>query len=158
DYVLVDTPGQIELFGFRSSSQAMMRTLSPERAMIAYMFDPNLVRTPAGFISSLMLWATVSSRFLIPSLGILAKADLVEQKHLDKIAAWTDDLSVLYADATEEEQSMHTILNVEFLKAMEDLGILSKVIPTSALNFFGMEDLYNGIQQTFAGGEDIGEK
>ena len=46
DYVLIDTPGQIELFTFRQSSRVVVEELSGEMAMLAFLFDPALARVP----------------------------------------------------------------------------------------------------------------
>ncbi|MCI4344895.1 MAG: ATP/GTP-binding protein, partial [Thermoplasmata archaeon] len=38
DYILVDTPGQVELFAFRESSKAIVEALSADRSLIAFLF------------------------------------------------------------------------------------------------------------------------
>ncbi|MDG6221113.1 MAG: ATP/GTP-binding protein [Candidatus Thermoplasmatota archaeon] len=155
DYVLVDTPGQIELFAFRSSSQTLVEGLSPERAIIVFLFDPNIARTPSGFISSLLLSSTVSSRFMMPSLGVFSKCDLVEEDFLQNLERWSQDPFSLYSDAVADSKSMSSILNVELLKALDSLGLSKSVFPVSSLSMIGMEDIYNAIQAIYQGGEDI---
>jgi len=157
DFVLVDTPGQIELFGFRSSSQVLLNTLSPSRAMLVFLMDPNLVTTPSGFISSSMLWATVASRFLVPTTGVLSKADILEPHVLERICRWARDADLLYSDATLAEQNMNAILNAEVFKALETLGLFQSIAPASALESYGMDDIYAAVQNVFAAGEDIVE-
>ncbi len=77
DYVLVDTPGQVELFAFRESSKAIVDALSGDRSMIAFLFDPNLAKTPSGFVSLLLLSANVEFRFRLPTTNLLTKCDLL---------------------------------------------------------------------------------
>jgi GTPase SAR1 family protein len=91
DYILVDTPGQIELFAFRESSRAIVDALSGERSTIAFLFDPALAKTAAGFVSLLMLSATVEFRFRLPMLNVLTKTDLLTPEHLDEFLAWVED-------------------------------------------------------------------
>ena len=45
-------------------------------------------------------------------------------------------------------------MNIEFLKAMESIGMYRELTPVSAENGTGMEDIYNAVQQYFEGGED----
>ena len=45
--------------------------------------------------------------------------------------------------------------SIEFLKAMENIGMYNEIIPVSAEEPSGIEDIYNAIQQSFEGGEDI---
>ena len=75
EYVLVDTPGQLELFAFRESSQLIVRAFGAEDSMIVYLSDPSLCRTPNGFISAMVLGALVEFRMQLPTLNVLSKCD-----------------------------------------------------------------------------------
>src|SRR5688500_4881086 len=55
DQVLIDTPGQIELFVFRASGKHIVESLNPGRSVVCYLMDPFLARTAQGFASQLML-------------------------------------------------------------------------------------------------------
>ncbi len=157
DYVLVDTPGQIELFAFRKSSGEIVEKISGGRALLVYLFDPNLARTPTGFISALLLSVTVQSRFFVPAISVLSKADLLDKRALDQLRYWEEDIYNLYRDAVEEKQTMHTVLNVQLLKALEDVGVATRVYPVSSITRQGMEDVYTAVQNVYHGGEDIGD-
>ena len=45
DYVLVDTPGQLELFVFREAGKYIVQFLNPQRSIIAYLVDHALAKT-----------------------------------------------------------------------------------------------------------------
>jgi hypothetical protein len=47
------------------------------------------------------------------------------------------------------------VQSVELLKAMESVGMYREVTPVSAQVPSGIEDVYNAIQQSMEGGEDI---
>ena len=55
DYILMDTPGQLELFVFREAGKYLIKFLHPERSMIGYILDPALAKTASGFVSQLLL-------------------------------------------------------------------------------------------------------
>ena len=48
DYVLIDTPGQLELFAFRESSKVVVDALGREDSMIVTSPTPSSTRAPTG--------------------------------------------------------------------------------------------------------------
>jgi hypothetical protein len=161
DYVLVDTPGQIELFAFRESSRVLTETLGTDRSLIAFLFDSALAKQPTGMVSLMMLSATVQFRFSLPSIGILSKADLLSPDECERVVGWSADpetlMSALAEGAPEEAPvrvSMQSQLSIEFFKAMESLGAFGALTPVSAEAMTGIEDIYNLVQQSFSGGDE----
>lgn len=155
DYFLLDTPGQIELFAFRSSSKQLVEKLGSEHALLAFLFDPFLARTPSGFVSQIMLSANVQFRFDIPLVNLLSKCDLLKQEELDRIKSWVEEPLQLLESAYSEEPGMQKQLSIELLKALEEVGVYKILTPVSSETFFGLEDLYNAAQQVFYGGEEL---
>ena len=96
NYVLVDTPGQIELFAFRQSSEVIMEELGKEDACLLFLADPTLCKSPSGFVSSVMLAATVHFRFNVPFFTVLSKSDLLKQEEQDAIIDWSESADALY--------------------------------------------------------------
>lgn len=154
DYVLIDTPGQMELFTFRQSSKHIIEVLG-KNSLIAFLFDPFLSKSPSGLISQIMLSATTQFRFSLPTTNILTKIDMLKEEELEKIVSLAENPYELYAELINESKGMHTQLSVELFKVLEDIGVYKKLIKTSAEKLLGMEDLYNEIQQIFYGGEDL---
>jgi GPN-loop GTPase len=155
DYVLVDTPGQIELFAFREASKAIVDALSGDRSVIAFLFDPALARTPAGFVSLLMLSATVEFRFRLPMVNLLAKADVLTPDQLSEISSWSDDPGQLYEAVSRDAPTPDVQLSTELFRAIETMGPLVGLVPTSAKEGTGLEAFYESCQRVFAGGEDL---
>lgn len=155
DFVLIDTPGQIELFTFRQSSRVVIDELSGDQAMIVYLSDPLLARTANGFVSSLMLSASVHFRLPFPMVPVLAKADMLPESEREKIEAWSRDYYALFNALLDESIDSQTQINVEFLQALESVGVGRTVLPVSADSGEGLEDIYSAAQQVFEGGEDI---
>lgn len=154
DYVLIDTPGQIELFAFRETSKAVIDAFGPNSAM-AFLFDPYLSKTPSGFISQIMLSATTQFRFHLPFINVLSKSDLVDEKEKDRIINWVRQPEDLLNDAANENPSMEKQLSVELFRVLEDLGVYKILTPVSSETMTGIEDIYNLVQQVFMGGEDL---
>ncbi len=154
DYVLIDTPGQIELFAFRETSRTIVDVLGPDSAM-AFLFDPFLSKTPSGFISQVMLSATTQFRFHLPFINVLSKSDLLDEKEKDRIMNWVKQPEELLNDAINETPSMEKQLSIELFRVLEDMGVYKMLTPVSSETMTGMEDLYSIVQQVFMGGEDL---
>ncbi|HTT15260.1 MAG TPA: ATP/GTP-binding protein [Thermoplasmata archaeon] len=155
DYVLVDTPGQIELFAFREASRAIVDALSGDRSIVSFLFDPALARSPAGFVSLLMLSATVEFRFRLPMTNVLAKADVLAPERLGEVMGWSDDPNQLYEAVTRDAPTPDTQLSTEMFRAIETMGPLTGLLPISAKDGTGLEAFYHACQNVFAGGEDL---
>ncbi len=154
NYVLVDTPGQIELFAFRQSSEVIMEELGKEDACLVFLADPNLCKTPSGFVSSIMLAATVHFRFSVPFFTVLSKSDLLKEEEQEAIMEWSDSPDALYAALTDKIDT-RAVLGIELFKALESIGAYKKVVAASATEPSGLEDIYDMVQQSFEGGEDL---
>ena len=155
NYFLIDTPGQIELFTFRSSGPAIVDAFGREESAFVYLNDPNLVRTSSGFISSVLLSATVQFRHALPFLNVLSKSDMLEEAELEKVVKWSLDPFALYESLFTDGTTPKTLLDVEFLKSMESIGVYRRLHPVSSELMFGFEEIYNQVQQVFEGGEDL---
>jgi len=155
DYVLIDTPGQVELFTFRQSSRVVVDELSGEAACLAYLFDPLLAKTPNGYVSSMMLAATVHFRLPVPMISLLAKVDVLTDPDRERIALWNQDYYALFNSLLDESSEAQTQMSIEFLQALETVGVGRNLLPVSADSSEGLEDVYAIVQQLFEGGEDI---
>jgi hypothetical protein len=155
DYVLIDTPGQLELFTFRQSSRVVIEDLSGDMAMLAYLFDPAIAKTPNGFVSSLMLAATVHFRLPVPAMALLAKADMLTEPEREKVELWGKDYYALFNALLDESIDSQTQVSVEFLQALETVGGGRDLVAVSSDTGEGLEDIYSAAQQVFEGGEDI---
>jgi hypothetical protein len=151
DYVIIDTPGQIELFAMRESSKVLVNTLGSHN-LLAFLFDPILSRTPSGFISLYLLCASVLFRFNLPSASFLSKVDVLKHEDVEKIVEWSQNSDSLY-DALNVSKVKQT--DLEIFKALEGLGSFGVLTPISSETRYGLEDLYNIIQQIYSGGEDL---
>jgi GTPase SAR1 family protein len=155
DYVLIDTPGQIELFAFREASNVFLSAFSSGNSMIAFVLDPVIARKPTGLISLFVLSSSVQFRFNTPIELVLGKVDLLSETELEEVQNWCSTPELLQEALEGIGGDMHTMASLEFQRATETLGAHKKPVPISALELTGIEDLYNTIQQLFFGGEDL---
>ncbi|MEM4160622.1 MAG: ATP/GTP-binding protein [Thermoplasmata archaeon] len=155
DYVLVDTPGQIELFAFREASKHVADGISSGHSLLVYLLDPMLAKTPTGLVSLLMLGATIQYRFNYPLVNVLSKCDLLSAGEIERIVSWCEEPFRLYEAISRDVRVDDRLVNTEFFKSLENLGVFSKIIPTSSVDLTGMEDVFNVLQQVYMGGEEF---
>lgn len=153
-YVLIDTPGQLELFAFRQSSIDLVNALGRERSMIVYTEDPLLYRTANGFVSGQMLSMLVQFRLQIPIQNVLTKSDLIPEEQKERLIAWFEDPESLYENLLDEDVDPQSVVGIELFKALENVGVFGQMRAVSAKTGEGLEDIYTTAQLAFFGGED----
>ncbi|MDI3498535.1 ATP/GTP-binding protein [Archaeoglobus sp.] len=151
EYVLIDTPGQLELFTLRESSRVLVNALNPERSVMVYLFDPVVSKTPSGFLSMLFMASSAVFRLEIPQVLVLSKSDILSERELERIVEWSEDPETLYDSLDLERKT----LNLELFLLLKEAGLFRPLIPASALTGYGMEDIYDAIQEIFYGGDDL---
>ena len=153
-YVLIDTPGQLELFAFRQSSIDLVEALGKEKSMIVYTADPMLCRTANGFISGEMLSMLVQFRLQIPIMNVLTKSDILDDFERERLVTWFEEPETLYESLLDEDRNPQNIVGMELFKTLESVGVFGQMRPVSAKEGEGMEEIYATAQLAFFGGED----
>jgi hypothetical protein len=151
-YVLIDTPGQMELFTLRESSNLLVDTLGKERSVMVYLFDPIVAKTANGFLSLLFMSSSAVFRLNIPQIQVLAKADVLNETEVEKILRWSTDPESIFQSI---HQAIERNISSELFHMLKDLGLFRPLLPVSAVENYGLEDIYDGIQELFYGGEDL---
>ena len=155
NYFLIDTPGQMELFTFRESSRVVIDAFGREDGALVYLNDPALVRSPSGLISSVLLSAIAQFRHVLPFVNVLSKADILTPEELEKVVAWSADPLELYEALMTDTTTPKTLLDVEFMRGMDTIGVYRRLMAVSSESMSGFEDVYTQIQNVFEGGEDL---
>ena len=153
--VLVDTPGQLELFAFRESSNVIVEAFGKEKSMVVYLSDPMLCKTSNGFVSNMVLSSLVEFRLQLPVINILTKADLMKDEDRDRMISWFENSDSLYDDLLDNDANPQTVVGMELFKAVESVGIFGQIRAVSAVENTGLEEIYSATQLEFFGGEDI---
>ena len=154
DFVLFDTPGQLELFAFRNSSKKIVEAFDPEESMICFLVDPMLARNPNGFVTSMVLSAITNLRLEVPIFNVISKADILTEDEIEKIGNWSDSNEVLFNALMDEVSGAQNQMSIEVLKALETVGVGGGVQFASSETMSGMEDIYTMAQEISSGGTD----
>ena len=163
DIMIVDTPGQVELFAFREASSHLVDVIGQGRACLVFLFDPMLSQTPSGFVSQMLLSSIVHFRLGLPTANFLSKSDLLDPETLEKILEWGENLDVLESALYEEsaQQSLNAAQGgqrAEFaigqLRMMKHASIQPGLIPLSSEMEEGLADILTFAQSIFGGMAD----
>ena len=153
DLMIVDTPGQIELFAFRASGPYITKELTGELKVIVYLFDSVFSLNPLNYVSNLFLSAAVYNRFLIPQIHVLSKCDLLPAEKVDKIVEWSTDPKTLENTIDEELKGTKRLLSRDMMNSINDLGLHFLLVPVSAKSNEGMRNLNAYLERIFTGGD-----
>jgi len=152
DWIFVDTAGQLELFAFRETGPLIASTLgfgSIQRA-VTFLFDSSFVLRPNGFISTLLLAASVQFRFQnISQVNVLSKADLLDEDQIEMIVNWSQDFRALEDSTNEREKGLIRELSMLISDVFIQLGSTSELIPCSSKEEKGLDLLFGYLQRIF---------
>ena len=154
DLVLVDTPGQIELFALRESGRFIVTKLTEDNRALIYLMDAPFTRSPLNFTSNVYLAAAIYSRITQPQIYVLTKSDLVSESEIDEIVDWTTESEALDLALRRLEEQNFSIVTRELANAVFSTGLLSEPIPISAKTNSGFVELNAAVTRILTGGEE----
>jgi len=156
-YVVLDTPGQLELFAFREASREIVSKLFPGRSFMVYLIDPFNSRTPSGLISQLTLCSLSGLRLGMPMVRAISKSDMMDPESVESLDRWTGYPDSLLEDAVLEAQSAESLspqLAIELFKGIDNLGLISAIGRVSSSDGSGMDGIFRTVQNVYGAGED----
>ena len=153
DVVLVDTPGQMELFAFRASGPYIANELTKEQKAIIYLFDAVFSYNPLNYVSNMFLSAAVYNRFFFPQLHALSKCDLLPPEASASIVDWSADPDLLESIIDEKLSGTRRLLSRDMIQAISRLGLEFQLIPVSGKTNEGIINLSSALERILVGGE-----
>lgn len=154
NYVIIDTPGQMELFAFRETGPLVVRALvGDHKAASVYVIDAAYATSPSNLLSAMLLSASAHVRLGFPQVNVVTKVDMVPEEELSAIREVLDDPGSLSNRLAEDRYArlIWTMEEVEDL--VEKLAVFDHVFVSNKTGE-GFDDLYAALQRVFAGGED----
>ena len=154
DYLIVDTPGQIELFAYRSSGPFLVENISSEEKTNIFLFDGALINTPVNFVSIALLATSIRLRLKIATVNVLTKTDLIGTK-LKDILQWTTSLSKLEDAIGKEADGDTYTLTTNILRGLNLGGFAQGLIPISNVTGEGFVNLEGALSRILNLGEEV---
>ena len=142
DYVLIDTPGQMEIFLFRETSVQFVDRLNSISSYVAglYIIDAGLITDPTDYAFQLLLSIAVQLRLNTDIAPVLNKADLLMKGEQYTFDLWGD-----FSRIRKQLKSTHTLYGEMLYDILKRLRLYARrvLVPrVSALQVEGLDDLH----------------
>ena len=154
DYLIVDTPGQIELFAYRSSGRFLVENITSEEKTSIFLFDGALITTPVNFVSIALLATSIRLRLNLPAVNVVTKTDLIGVK-LKEILQWSTSLSTLEEAISKEADGDTYTLTTNILRGLNLSGFAQGLIPISNVTGDGFVNLEGALSRILNLGEEV---
>ncbi|MCX8175735.1 MAG: ATP/GTP-binding protein [Candidatus Bathyarchaeota archaeon] len=154
-YLIVDTPGQMELFAFRVSGPLIAKEIKADGKIVLYLFDAPFCLNPFNYASNIFLSAAVFLRFTLPQLNVLSKVDLLPTVKVKEILGWASNPGSLKS-ALEKyvAESGVYLLSKDVFDAVARLRLDFSLIACSAKTFTNFIGLHASILRILTRGEE----
>ncbi|MCD6488708.1 MAG: ATP/GTP-binding protein [Desulfurococcales archaeon] len=154
NYVVIDTPGQLEVFAFRESGPLILNTLTSDgKTVVLFLIDAVFSMRASGFLSALLLASSINVRLGKSQVNVLTKIDLIEKERVEKLIEYMENYDELITDLLSERQ-VRILWSTSDLEAILPRLTAYELIPVSSITREGFDNLYAIIQRIVAGGED----
>ena len=154
DYLIVDTPGQIELFAYRNSGPFFVQNLEADDKVNLFLFDGALITSPVNFVSVALLATSIKLRLNLPTINVLTKTDLIGEK-LKDIIKWSSNLKALEGAISEDADGETYTLTTNILRSLNLSGFAQGLIPISNVSGEGIVNLESALSRTINLGDEV---
>jgi len=155
DIVLIDTPGQIELFAFRESGPYISHAMKYDSSATVYLFDAPFCRSPLNYVSNMFMAAAVYNRLLQPQVYILTKKDLVTSDELDQMVSWSEEIEQLEQALEIRLGKTASLISRDLARAITRTGLNFEPVPVSAKEKTGFVEVNAALTRILSGGEEL---
>jgi len=154
DYLIIDTPGQIELFAYRASGPFLVENLDAEEKVNIFLYDGSLITTPVNFVSIALLATSIKLRLKISTINLITKTDLIGAK-MKEILQWSTNLKSLEKAISDEADGETYTLTTNILRSLNFGGFAQGLIPISSVTGEGMVNLESALSRIINLGEEV---
>jgi len=138
DHVIIDTPGQIEVFTWSASGTIITETLaSTTPTVILYVMDVAKCTSPVTFMSNMMYACSILYKTELPFVIILNKNDIISHKFA---LEWMRDYDA-FLDAVNAEDSYISNLSRSLSLVLDDFYEGLRAVGFSSVTGDGMDEL-----------------
>ena len=150
-YVLVDTPGQLELFAFRELGSKIISNLSKEDSIGIFIIDSSSIEKPSDAVMAMLLTLAVRFHLDIEVVMILNKIDLTGRRVMDMFRRLYSNPGVFIDQIEKEASGLLAEMSKELVDIIRDFLPPARVIGISALKRDNLDDVFSIIHDVFCG-------
>jgi len=153
DYLIVDTPGQIELFAYRASGPFFIQNIDAGEKTNIFLYDGAMIASPTNFISISLLATSIKLRLGLPTINVMTKTDLIPDK-IDQILKWSSDPISLEEELKTLEGETYSFAT-DIVRTLNIGEFAGDLIPISNLTGEGMVNLQAALSRIINLGEEV---
>jgi hypothetical protein len=154
DYLIVDTPGQIELFAYRSSGRFIIDQITSDEKASIFLFDGSIITTPVNFVSIALLATSIRLRLNLPTINVITKTDVIDTK-LKEILQWSTNMNTLENAISNDTDGETYSLTTNILRGLNLSEYEQGLIPISNLTGDGIVNLESALSRILNLGEEV---
>ena len=142
DYVLVDTPGQIETFTWSASGEIVLQALAARyTTTVSFVLDSGRCSNPQRFMSNMLQAVSVAYRSKLPVMLSFNKVDSTRHEFA---LEWMRDLDA-YQEALHEVNTYATDLSFSLALVLDQFYRELRTVGTSAFTGEGVNDFFASV-------------
>ncbi|CAO3628750.1 unnamed protein product [Cunninghamella echinulata] len=142
--ILVDTPGQIEIFTWSASGAIITDTLaSTYPTVVAYIIDTPRTTSPATFMSNMLYACSILYKTKLPFILVFNKTDVVSHEFA---VEWMTDFEKFQEALSRDTSYMSSLINSMSLMLDEFYQHL-KVVGVSAVTGQGIDEFFDAVNE-----------
>ncbi|XP_017500713.1 GPN-loop GTPase 1 isoform X3 [Manis javanica] len=147
-YVLIDTPGQIEVFTWSASGTIITEALASSfPTIVIYVMDTSRSTSPVTFMSNMLYACSILYKTKLPFIVVMNKTDIIDHSFA---VEWMQDFEA-FQDALNQETTYVSNLTRSMSLVLDEFYSSLRVVGVSAVLGTGLDELF--VQVTSAAEE-----
>ncbi|XP_053107348.1 GPN-loop GTPase 1 [Hemicordylus capensis] len=143
-YVLIDTPGQIEVFTWSASGTIITEALASSfPSVVAYVMDTSRSTSPVTFMSNMLYACSILYKTKLPFIVAMNKTDIIDHSFA---VEWMRDFEV-FQEALSQEATYASNLTRSMSLVLDEFYHSIKVVGVSAVQGTGLEEFFEQVSK-----------